>query len=102
MPSQPPSASHPPSTRTLDPVRKDASSEARKATTRATSRGSARRPIGVRRATSSSVKPPALLVPASSSVSTYAGATLITRTPRRAHSTPSVLVSPSSPCLAAV
>jgi hypothetical protein len=52
-PYQPPWASHPPSTAMLDPVMNDASSLARNATAVATSRGSAYRPIGVRRTMSS-------------------------------------------------
>jgi transposase-like protein len=52
---QPPSASQPPSTATALPVTNEASSEARKATTRAISAGSAQRPIGVRRSMSAVV-----------------------------------------------
>ena len=52
-PYQPPWASHPPSTAMLVPVMNDASSLARNATVVAISRGSAYRPIGVRRTMSS-------------------------------------------------
>jgi hypothetical protein len=52
-PYQPPWASHPPSTAMVVPVMNDASSLARNATAVAISRGSAYRPIGVRRTMSS-------------------------------------------------